>query len=345
MKYTGYIEGYYGKLLSWEERIEIVSHLSQNKLNTYFYCPKEDPFHRSEWKKLYPENWLKSFSNFIHFSDRKKVNIIFGISPGLDFNNSLEDLFLKINLITSLGIKNIAILFDDLFENQSGQMHADILNKCLGEFADISFYCVPSEYCNQLSKPNFNESNYLENLAVTLNPDIPIFWTGDRVVSTDYSNEEISRWKLKLKHPLIIWDNFYANDYCTPKVIIDDYSSLKETNSDSLEGVLINPMGLLQADKIAISSFSNALKNYPKSFEEIIKDSNLPESFNKISKLFRFRASIDLSQDELEVLESYLWNWHGDLKSELYPYMHLLKAMIKEGIADKRLLKRFNILV
>lgn len=54
-------------------------------------------------------------------------------------------------------------------------MHADILNKCLGEFADISFYCVPSEYCNQLSKPNFNESNYLENLAVTLNPDIPIF--------------------------------------------------------------------------------------------------------------------------------------------------------------------------
>ena len=50
MKYTGYIEGYYGKLLSWDERLEIIGHLSQNNLNTYFYCPKEDPYHSQSGK-------------------------------------------------------------------------------------------------------------------------------------------------------------------------------------------------------------------------------------------------------------------------------------------------------
>ena len=343
MKYTGYIEGYYGKLLSWDERLDIIGHLSQNNLNTYFYCPKEDPYHRSEWKKPYPQNWLELFSNFINVSNQNGINIIFGISPGLNFNKSLEDLFLKIDVITSLGITNIAILFDDLFEDQSGQLHADILNECLNKFPGVSFYCVPAEYCNQLSKPNFNESVYLENLVVSLSSDIAIFWTGDKVVSSNYSNEDISLWKEKLKHPLIIWDNFYANDYCTPKVVIDDFYPIQKTDLSSLEGILINPMGLIGVDKIAISAFSNSINNYPKSFDEILKESDLPETFIAIAKLFKFNASLDLNEKELKILESYLWNWHGSLKTELYPYMHLLSRMIKNGVSEDILLKRFNI--
>ena len=343
MKYTGYIEGYYGKLLSWDERHQIIDHLFKNDLNTFFYCPKEDPFHRSHWKEPYPESWMSSFTNFINHANKNSIKIIFGISPGLEYNNSFKNLSDKIESVIQSGVKDISILFDDLFEDQSAELHADILNECSNYFNDTNFYCVPAEYCNQLSKPNFDDSKYLENLSLLLNADIPIFWTGSRVVSANYSSDDISKWRDKLKHPLIVWDNFYANDYCTPKVIIDDYSSLKEVNFDALEGVLINPMGLLELDKIALSSFSNSLKNYPKSFEDILEESDLPSSFHKVSKLFRFRASIDLNQSELEVLESYLWNWHGNLKSELYPYMHLLRLMIKEGISDQTILKRFNL--
>ena len=62
------------------------------------------------------------------------------------------------------------------------QLHADILNECLNKFPGVGFYCVPAEYCNQLSKPNFNESVYLENLVVSLSSDIAIFWTRGKVV-------------------------------------------------------------------------------------------------------------------------------------------------------------------
>ena len=36
-KTLGYIEGYYGKLLSWENRKLIVNSLKKNNMNTYFY--------------------------------------------------------------------------------------------------------------------------------------------------------------------------------------------------------------------------------------------------------------------------------------------------------------------
>ena len=42
----GYIEGYYGKILSWKNRKSIIKSLHKNKMNTYFYAPKEDVFHR-----------------------------------------------------------------------------------------------------------------------------------------------------------------------------------------------------------------------------------------------------------------------------------------------------------
>ena len=61
-KVKGYIEGYYGKLLTWNERIELLDVLYKNNMNFYFYCPKEDIKHRLKWKEKYSHNWLKNFT-------------------------------------------------------------------------------------------------------------------------------------------------------------------------------------------------------------------------------------------------------------------------------------------
>ena len=63
-KVKGYIEGYYGKLLTWNERIELLDVLYKNNMNFYFYCPKEDINHRFKWKEQYNIEWLKNFSKF-----------------------------------------------------------------------------------------------------------------------------------------------------------------------------------------------------------------------------------------------------------------------------------------
>ena len=65
---TGYIEGYYGRLLSWKSRKLIIKSLHKNKMNTYFYAPKEDVCHRMNWKKKYGKKWRLDFRDFIKFS-------------------------------------------------------------------------------------------------------------------------------------------------------------------------------------------------------------------------------------------------------------------------------------
>ena len=83
---NGYIEGYYGRLLTWEERIRIISRLNKNKMNLYFYAPKEDTKHRLNWKQNYDSSWKKNFKEFSDNAKLNNVTIITGTSPGLDFD-------------------------------------------------------------------------------------------------------------------------------------------------------------------------------------------------------------------------------------------------------------------
>ena len=78
--YNGYIEGFYGKLLL-DDRNLIIKKLNKNKMNSYFYAPKEDIYHRFLWRKLYDKEWLNNFKNFCEFSKSKNVSILAGISP------------------------------------------------------------------------------------------------------------------------------------------------------------------------------------------------------------------------------------------------------------------------
>ena len=72
----GYIEGYYGKLLSWDDRELIIKSLHKNNMNTYFYAPKEDRNHRLCWKKNYSKNWRLNFRKFTKISKKHKIDVI-----------------------------------------------------------------------------------------------------------------------------------------------------------------------------------------------------------------------------------------------------------------------------
>ena len=343
MLLSGYIEGYFGRLLSWQERDAILSQIEFQNLNTYFYCPKEDPYHRLDWKTPYPEKEQESLKEFIKKCNSKKINFFFGISPGINFEDSFEELCNKISDVTSIGASEIVILFDDLFDEQNGKKHAEILNLCKEKFLEVNFYCVPSEYCEQLAKPSLKESLYLKQLAEHLDQDVPIFWTGSKVVSTSYSAEEIDEWKNTLNHQLIIWDNFYANDYCVPKVMIDSFDIERRSYFQNTLGVLINGTGLLNIDKFCLESLSNRINSKDNLPKEPFKSLGLPAEFAKVSDLFKLKASYTGSKEEIEATEFLLWKWTGPAKQEIYPYLHLLRKFLKDENPSDFLKSRFNI--
>ena len=149
---NGYIEGYYGRLLSWEDRHRIVMGLNKNKMNYYFYAPKEDEKHRLNWKSNYKNEWTKKFKIFADMARKNYVKIIVGISPGYGFDFSeilvcnsknkkskdLRTLYTKFRYFIENGADEIALLFDDLPNNfketydlsiSEGYAHAYLANK------------------------------------------------------------------------------------------------------------------------------------------------------------------------------------------------------------------------
>ena len=111
----GYVEGYYGRLLSWEERASIVDELAAQGFNTYLYGPKDDAKHRLYWRESYNENWRRSFREFTQHARSKGVSVIAGIAPGLDFDfNSISvDLSETVNDDSNTLLAKARQLIDD----------------------------------------------------------------------------------------------------------------------------------------------------------------------------------------------------------------------------------------
>ena len=143
---SGYIEGFYGKLLNWSERRRIIIKLASCEMNTYFYAPKEDICHRLNWRKNYDKIWNYNFKNFCNFSKKKNISVLAGIAPGLNFDfnyeNSKSDkndfniLKKKAMSLLELGASDIVLLLDDIpdhFKNANldseGYVHAKLVNR------------------------------------------------------------------------------------------------------------------------------------------------------------------------------------------------------------------------
>ena len=77
--YNGYIEGYYGRILNWDERYRVIDNLNSNRMNFYFYAPKEDIKHILNWKDEYEKIWKTKFLKFLKYSKLKNINIIVDI--------------------------------------------------------------------------------------------------------------------------------------------------------------------------------------------------------------------------------------------------------------------------
>ena len=226
----GYIEGYYGRLLSWKNRKLIIKSLKKNNMNTYFYAPKEDVCHRLYWRKKYSKKWRLNFQKFIQISKKNNINVIAGVAPGLDFNfkelhnvsinnenSDFELLFKKAKQLLESGASSIALMLDDIpndFKKKfginisEGTYHAILANKLSDELKQNIFF-VPRVYADELIS---DDPTYLKDLSKTLNPKIKVFYCGKNVVARTYKNYE--KIKKILSNQIIVWDNFYANDYC-----------------------------------------------------------------------------------------------------------------------------------
>ena len=359
----GYIEGYYGRLLSWKNREVISKSLHKNKMNTYFYCPKEDVCHRISWREKYSKKWRLNFQNFTQLSRKNNINVIAGIAPGLDFNfkelnnitrknksSDFEFLLKKAKQLLEDGANSIALMLDDLpndFKNKfgddvsEGKYHGILANKLSKELGQNIFF-VPRIYADELIK---DDPFYLRDLGKTVNPKIKIFYCGKHVVAKSYKIYE--KVKKILSNEIIIWDNFYANDYC-PRRFFIGFPSGRE----NIKNIMINPTGLIKTDLIILDIFGGIIigKFSQKKWENILNIHGVPKVFIKIKRFFLgpdfglhpSTQSIKNKKEDLEILDFLLWKWKGKLSIEWYPFLFGLKQDLQISqklLTSERLIK------
>jgi hypothetical protein len=370
----GYLEGYYGKLLSWDERHELVQSLTSLKLSTYCYAPKEDPLHRLHWREPYSRQWLSSFAQFCTFAGTRSVSVAAGIAPGLDYNfdpphasSDFNHLRCKADQLIVQGANDILILWDDIEESyladkknvSEGAAHAAVINE-LGASLGRALWSVPRVYAADIE----NKNNYLREFFSELESQHTVLMCGDATVATSVSSNDL----LKLtritpsdkapKHRIVVWDNFYANDYCPRRLFMGPWTGRKQ-----IDDYLINPTGMPNTDKLLLDITCSTHKSDEKkaAWTQALQRHGVPDSFLAIAPYFCApffgdreiignKDDVDCSTTQIDVgkgaiaqaIEDCLWKWKSPLAREWYPFIFGLKhdlALVNSELPRDRILK------
>ncbi len=240
-KYFGVIEGFYGKPYSFKERVDLIKFLSQTGQNTYVYGPKDDPWHRRQWRKPYPKSKLRQFKYLNRLSHSLGVKFNYALSPMNCPDH--RAIISKIKPMIDMDICCFSLFYDDIDIELN-----DLIAKRQAESANrlylylkmvcskpILFFC-PTQY------RGFSRSPYISVIAEELLKPIEIFWTGNRVIARRITANDIRKISAILRRPPLIWDNIFANDYVPGKIWEKPYQNRSPILINDSRGILINPM-------------------------------------------------------------------------------------------------------
>ena len=352
LSFTGYIEGYYGRLLDWRDRNRLLGGVAAAAMTSYFYAPKEDAFHRQFWRQPYDKAWHSEFTQFAATAAAKNIHLIAGIAPGLDFDfasldastdqkNDFTILVAKARQFLANGASMIALLMDDIaadFEARSGSFtnegraHAALANR-LGLAIDAAIIIVPRIYADSLITPDDTQSfSYLEQFVGHLDPQHQVVYCGDDIVAPRPFGDAGGHLD---PASIIIWDNFYANDYCPRRLFLGPWRSA------DMPHIMLNPTGMIETDLLLLGLVAGTRDQAGRGSEagkiywrELIQKAAVPDAFFDIAAYFDapygFAAEFPMpsAKTALAALEILLWRWKSPLQREWYPHLMGLKQDI-----------------
>jgi YVTN family beta-propeller protein len=273
MPVRGVIEGFYGAPWSTADRISSFVFDGQNKMNTYVYSPKDDPYLRAQWRDPYPPAQLAVIRQLAGAADASHVTFTYALSPGLSvcFSSAsdIQALVAKFQSLWDTGVRAFAIPFDDVSEKSwncaadqsafgspspadvaAAQVH--VLNAVQSEFiaahpgaAPLEF--VPTEYSDTTATP------YKQVIASSLDPKVVVEWTGDGVVTGSITSAQASAARSVFGHDILVWDNYPVNDYTSDlRLLMGPYTGRAADLGSYVTGITANPMIEEEASKVAL---------------------------------------------------------------------------------------------
>lgn len=351
MQFSGYIEGYYGRLFSWEQRRAMISHCASLSLNSYLFAPKEDYYHRVGWRETPPHSYKEELQQSIKLAKSEGVCFIPAIAPGLSYDfASLIDrkaLFNRISEFIEAGATRIALLMDDIplelpenvvntYENLA-DAQLELLSLICEKYSVDILFC-PTVYTNQLLDSD-EASIYLQKLAQDLPKEVYLFWTGPHTIAQEINEKSCGKVSNLYPGKVIFWDNYYSNDYCPTRLFVGPYIGRDRQFISETAGIMINPTGHFHTDKLLLQIFNAWKTGAPitdESWITLAETFGIPQEYAKLLPWFhspytpaKAEALLEISDNPIDFFTDFIVQWHGEMKIEWYPYLHNLFTEIK----------------
>lgn len=275
----GVVEGFYGSPWSHDERLDMVRFMGDVGMNAYFYAPKDDPFHRQNWRDPYTGDHLERFQELVEVSAVSNVMLYYAISPGLSIKYSSDDDYIalknKLLSMVELGVRHIALFLDDVPEYLQheadkeafanlGEAHVALVNRL---YADLDAIGVNLIVCPTTYTAAWGDRDYVQILGDGIPEHIKLFWTGNDVAVGTITTEDATEWgELMSRNPLI-WDNFPVNDFEVWRPIVGPLTGRDPKLANTTTGIIANPMDAPYLSMISLYTVADYAKR-PFSYDE-----------------------------------------------------------------------------
>ncbi len=326
-KKRGYIEGFYGP--TWEngKRLSVMKLMASYGMNTFFYAPKDDVYHRAKWRELYPEKELADLKNLFNSASEHYLDFHWTIGPGLTYKyTSDEDFKILINKIKSIydiGVRNFGLLLDDIpwkFQYEEDEKafdsvvdaHIYLVNRVYAALkeidASIKLTVCPTQYSGECNE------YYITKFGCNIPADVDFFWTGAEICSRVLTVREANELAYATNHRPLYWDNFPVND-CEmfQEMHMGALIGRDKELYKHCEGIISNVMEYAECSKIPLMTIADYLWN-PLAYnpDEALKNAHEEMLGNDAESFYFFADHLGVS-----CLTRYSSSYMGQILSDV----------------------------
>ena len=288
IEFRGFIEGYYGNPWSHDDRKDLMQYGGEIKMNQYVFAPKDDPYHRTQWRDLYPEtgekNSLVQIQDLAKVGNENKCYYVYALHPFYTdkialatYDQDIEDLKAKFEQVINAGVRQIAILEDDGYADWDWEIASEILVKVLNDISewlvtkqqsDPQFSDLKTEllfcpgwmaYSNNMTDSNNDDVKKIQELHARVGDNVRIVMTGGKIwgdVTTDFADrfyQKLNEKKSPGRYPYL-WVNWPCNDNTHNSLVMGGHNSILKPDLDGSKyhGIIFNPMQDSEPSKVGL---------------------------------------------------------------------------------------------
>ena len=266
----GVIEGFYGETWGWRARTEALPFLAAAGFTFFIYAPKGDRRLRREWRTAHDSADAKELRDFGTACRAVGIGFGVGLTP-LALHEAWDgegrsDLERRLESLKTLRLDWLGVLFDDMRGDMPhlAQTQADIVKVVADSGVAAHLMMCPTYYSDApILDRLFGDrpAGYLGALGRAMDNAVDICWTGEKVVSPNYTAAHLDRVADEMGQKPLIWDNYPVND--GPRMSRFLHLAAPDRGPEILPrvaGLMMNPMNQSWLSRIPMHAAAESLQ-------------------------------------------------------------------------------------